>query len=521
MEVTQFEAAWKEGRRPRLEDHVPAEASRRAALLPALVRVDLVQRLQCGESVRVETYLSCYPELQKNRDAVLTLIAAEFSQCKGTLAEYKKRFPQYAGLLPAALNAPASPDPWGTFVGQPVTPEAPKIDDARAPTADFSSLAPEIPAASKPERPPEARPQPRPSDTLSLPPGALKPVKPPVPAKPVAPESKSSKPSPTDAWPAFDSLRLSDDAPKAARAEAPTDKDGPKRASATPADAPTEKNRDPAPECTGAFVPASNAAAGPDRTGRFTPGMPPPLPLPPGTFPPSRATSCSPCWSRRHGVVYRPRTSNQTSGRPKMISPVFTPASRICSAFRTEAEAVARLQHPNIVQIHEIGNQDNQPFFSLEFVDGGALDRKLAGKPQPVLEAATMLETLADAMKFAHARGVIHRDLKPANVLLTKDGQPKITDFGLAKQTDSVQGQTETGSVAGTPPTCRPSRRWGYAKPGPRGGHLFARHSVRVAHRQAAVPRRDRDGHADPGADDGAEAAEQLRASAAIWRRSA
>jgi serine/threonine-protein kinase len=101
--------------------------------------------------------------------------------------------------------------------------------------------------------------------------------------------------------------------------------------------------------------------------------------------------------------------------------------------FRTEAEAVARLQHPHIVQIYEVGQHDERPYLALEYVDGGSLAHKLAGTPLAARPAAALLETLARAMHYAHARGIIHRDLTPGNVLATADGVPKITDFGLAK----------------------------------------------------------------------------------------
>src|SRR4029077_7610282 len=102
--------------------------------------------------------------------------------------------------------------------------------------------------------------------------------------------------------------------------------------------------------------------------------------------------------------------------------------------FQTEAEAVARLKHPNIVQIYDIGDHRGIPFFSLEYVDGGILQRKVKDGPMPPREAADMVRHLSAAMDYAHRLGIIHRDLKPANVLLTKEGQPKIADFGLAKR---------------------------------------------------------------------------------------
>jgi WD40 repeat protein len=131
--------------------------------------------------------------------------------------------------------------------------------------------------------------------------------------------------------------------------------------------------------------------------------------------------------------------------------------------FEIEAEAVARLQHPGIVQLYEVGEHGGQPYFSLEFCPGGSLDQKLRGTPLPPAEAAALVETLALSMNAAHQAGVIHRDLKPANVLLDKDGRPKVTDFGLAKKVDEAS-QTASGAVMGTPSYMAPEQARGRSK---------------------------------------------------------
>src|SRR5262245_10944993 len=118
--------------------------------------------------------------------------------------------------------------------------------------------------------------------------------------------------------------------------------------------------------------------------------------------------------------------------------------------FLAEAEAVAHLQHPNVVQLFEAGQHGGLPFFTLEFCPGGSLASKLGGAPLQPTEAARLVEQLARGVQYAHEKGVVHRDLKPANVLLAEDGTPKVTDFGLAKRVEAGSGLTASGAVLGT-----------------------------------------------------------------------
>jgi serine/threonine protein kinase len=135
------------------------------------------------------------------------------------------------------------------------------------------------------------------------------------------------------------------------------------------------------------------------------------------------------------------------------------------SRFRGEAEMIAMLSHPNIVQIFAIDTApDGRPYIALEFAEGGSLDRELKGQPIEPRRAAEMTEVLARAVHFAHEKGVIHRDLKPANVLRGKGGVLKLTDFGLAKQFEVSSGMTPSGAVMGTPSYMAPEQAEGKAK---------------------------------------------------------
>jgi serine/threonine-protein kinase len=132
--------------------------------------------------------------------------------------------------------------------------------------------------------------------------------------------------------------------------------------------------------------------------------------------------------------------------------------------FRREAEAVAALRHPNIVQVYDVGDADGRPYFTMEYVEGGSLAQKLAGKPQPARPAAALVATLAGTVQAAHDSGIVHRDLKPDNVLLTADGTPKITDFGLARRLDTEGGLTRTGAPLGTPSYMAPEQARGQSR---------------------------------------------------------
>src|SRR5207244_1656598 len=119
------------------------------------------------------------------------------------------------------------------------------------------------------------------------------------------------------------------------------------------------------------------------------------------------------------GVVYKAlHLSLKRTVALKMVLAGGHAAPRELARFRIEAEAVARLQHPNIVQIHEVGEADGHPYCALEYIEGGSLARKLDGQPLAAREAARIVEALARAMQLAHSRNVVHRDLKPANILL-------------------------------------------------------------------------------------------------------
>jgi hypothetical protein len=190
------------------------------------------------------------------------------------------------------------------------------------------------------------------------------------------------------------------------------------------------------------------------------PADPPMPPLPAPAAPPGYAL-LGELGRGGMGVVYQAR--QVSAGRVvalKMLLHAGHADADQLARFRTEAQAVARLQHRHVIQVFEVGEHQGLPFFSLEYCPGGSLDRRLAGTPLPAAEAAALVEQVARGVQAAHDAKVIHRDLKPANVLLSADGTPKVSDFGLARKLDAP-GATRSGAVMGTPSYMAPEQARG------------------------------------------------------------
>jgi WD40 repeat protein len=197
-------------------------------------------------------------------------------------------------------------------------------------------------------------------------------------------------------------------------------------------------------------------------------GEPTALIASPRLSPPESATPPDPAtWPELHGyeivgvlgrggmsVVYEAR--QKSLGRTVALKMLLGGGPAELTRLRSEAAALARLSHPHIVQVHEIGESGGRPYLTLEYLRGGTL-KQHCGKSMEPRKAARLLQTLAEAVQAAHREGVVHRDLKPSNVLLTADGVPKISDFGLA-QLDAAGAVTRTGEVLGTPQYMAPEQ---------------------------------------------------------------
>ncbi len=162
------------------------------------------------------------------------------------------------------------------------------------------------------------------------------------------------------------------------------------------------------------------------------------------------------------GVIYKARQSSlKRIVAVKMIRSGELASEAEILRFRTEAQAAAQLQHPNIVAIHEIGEYEGRHYFSMDFVEGKNLTQIAGGRPVAARAAAEWLKAIAEAVQFAHQRGVLHRDLKPQNIMLDTAGRPRVTDFGLAKNLAGDSTLTKTGAIMGSPSYMSPEQAHG------------------------------------------------------------
>jgi WD40 repeat protein/predicted Ser/Thr protein kinase len=165
------------------------------------------------------------------------------------------------------------------------------------------------------------------------------------------------------------------------------------------------------------------------------------------------------------GVVFKARQRSL----PRTVAVKLILAGQLATpaevrSFRTEAENVGSLDHPHIVPIYEVGKSGGQHFFSMKLIEGGSLSRSLPGLTADPRAAARLMATVARAVHHAHQRGILHRDLKPANILLDREGQPHVTDFGLAKRITGDATRTQSGAIAGTPGYMAPEQAAGQGK---------------------------------------------------------
>jgi serine/threonine-protein kinase len=165
------------------------------------------------------------------------------------------------------------------------------------------------------------------------------------------------------------------------------------------------------------------------------------------------------------GVVYKARhlRLNRFVALKMLLTGAYAEPNQR-ARFQREAQAVASLRHTNIVQVHDVGDHEGWPYFTMELLDGGSLAHALCGTPQPAHDAAKLVATVAEAMQAAHQGGIVHRDLKPANILLDRHGIPKVADFGLARHFDGGPALTQSGAPIGTPSYMAPEQVIGKAE---------------------------------------------------------
>jgi hypothetical protein len=174
------------------------------------------------------------------------------------------------------------------------------------------------------------------------------------------------------------------------------------------------------------------------------------------------------------GVVYKARQLSLNRVVALKMPLLGAPAGTDdMQRFRAEAETIAALRHPHILPVYDFGEHEGQPYFSMEFADGGSLDQQIVGTLMPTTPAARLVVLLARAVQAAHQTGLVHRDLKPANVLLSANGVPKISDFGLAMTVEALSGQGASG-VEGTPSYMAPEQAAGGTEPIGRPADVYA-----------------------------------------------
>lgn len=162
------------------------------------------------------------------------------------------------------------------------------------------------------------------------------------------------------------------------------------------------------------------------------------------------------------GVVYKARQiALDRLVAWKMILPGEFAGEEDLRRFHTEAEATAKLQHPGIVRVHEVGEIDGKLYYSMDYIDGPSLAKRLASGPLPGRVAARYVAAVARAIHYAHRNGILHRDLKPSNILLDPDDHPHVTDFGLAKRIGGDSQRTRSGTILGTPSYMAPEQASG------------------------------------------------------------
>ncbi|MEZ5951974.1 MAG: serine/threonine-protein kinase [Planctomycetaceae bacterium] len=159
------------------------------------------------------------------------------------------------------------------------------------------------------------------------------------------------------------------------------------------------------------------------------------------------------------GVVYLARQKSlQRDIAIKVLRPSHQQFRNLVDRFLHEAQHLAKLRHPHIVAIHEIGDADGEPYFTMDYVAGESLTERLRRGPLSPTQAVELFKQIASGVQHAHRHGVVHRDLKPANILLNDQGEAFVTDFGLARQMQQDSSLTQTGEVLGTPQYMAPEQ---------------------------------------------------------------